>query len=67
MADPYHEESDKEPLPNSINAKFLHNMPGIKSIKFLIEIDERTLKFYNEEKRSYHFNFLVISDFFLNI
>ena len=41
MEDPYREESDKEPLPNSTYAKYLHNMPGAKSVQFLFEIDEK--------------------------
>ena len=52
MTDPHREESDKVPLPNSTHGKFLHNMPGVKSVQFLIEMDERTLKSHEEEKRS---------------
>ena len=50
-ADPYHEESEEEPLPKSTNAKFLCNILGVKAIQFLIDIDERYLKSHEEEKR----------------
>ena len=44
VTDPYSEESDKEPLPHSINAKFWSNMPGVKSVQFLIKIDEKNIQ-----------------------
>ena len=41
MAVPYSKESDNVPLPNSTNAKYVGNMPVIKSVEFLIQIDKK--------------------------